>query len=87
MSRPTFEQAKSFYPERFTMEHVPTWAKRPLNDGRYYAPGFRTDREWYDNTKFPGEEGHMGGKRFCFTMGHTFPLGQWLTTAYVPGAK
>lgn len=82
MSRPTLSQAKSLYVHRFTMEHVPQWAKRPLNDGRYYAPQYRTDQEWYDNSTFPGEPGHVNGPRECFSTGQTFPLGQWLTKAY-----
>jgi hypothetical protein len=85
MSRPTFEQAKSLYPHRFTMEHVPTWAKRPLPSGRYYAPQFRTDAEWYANTTFPGESGHTGGLRYCTTKGATWPLGEWLNRAYERG--
>lgn len=82
MSRPSLEAAKAIYVHRFTMEFVPQWARRPLNDGRYYAPQFRTDAEWYANTLFPGEPGHPGGKNFCYTTGQTFPLGQWLDKAY-----
>lgn len=82
MSRPTFEQAKAQYVHRFTMDFVPQWAKRPLNDGRYYAPQYRSDQEWYDSTTFPGEPGHLGDKRHCFSGNPTFPLGQWLTKAY-----
>ena len=83
--RPSIEQAKAQYVHRFTMEHVPQWAKRPMNDGRYYAPQFRTDAEWYANTRFPGEPGHLGGKNECTTLNQTFPLGQWLTKAYERG--
>lgn len=84
MSRPTLEQAKSVYGHRFTAEHVPTWAKRPLPDGRYYAPQYRTDKEWYDNTVFPGEPGCIGGKHHCTTLFPSWPIGQWLTAAFDP---
>jgi hypothetical protein len=82
MSRPvTFEQAKARYLMRYTMEHVPQWARQECN-GRYYAPHFRTDREWYDNTKFKGEDGWLGVGTDCYTTGQTWPLGQWLDKPY-----
>lgn len=87
MPRPTFEQAKAMYVHRFTMEHVPAWAfeKRaePNRTFDYYAPHFRTDREWYENTKFRGDDGYcaMGGD--CQTTGQTWPLGQGLSAPYL----
>lgn len=83
----SFEEAKSRYVNRYTREHVPSWAKsRPCDHGgtesRYYAPQFRTDREWYDNTRFYGELGHIGRKADCFTTGQTWPLGQWLNKPF-----
>jgi hypothetical protein len=79
----TFNEATSRYVHRYTMEHVPAWARaRPCDHGgtetRYYAPQFRSDREWYDNTTFPGEPGHLGGRKYCYTTGQTWPLGMWL---------
>jgi hypothetical protein len=68
----TLAQAKSQYPHRFTMEHVPDWAKRsfhqqgtpltrnPNADKEWCAPQYRTDQEWYDNTVFPGESDSEG---------------------------
>lgn len=79
----SFEQAKARYPHRFTMEHVPAWSReRPCNHGGtetwFYAPHFRTDREWYDATLFPGE-GHVSKRDlYCFTQNLTWPLGQKL---------
>lgn len=83
MTRPTFEQAKAQYVNRFTMEHVPAWSRnRPCDHGgtetRYYAPQFRTDAEWYANTLFKGDPGWLGRGTDCFTTGQTWPLGQWL---------
>jgi hypothetical protein len=84
MKRPlSFEQAKAQYIQRYTLEHVPTWAGRtPADSGgtetRFYAPQFRTDREWYENTLFPGE-GHVGKhERQCYTTNQSWPLGKWL---------
>lgn len=83
----SFDQAKARYIHRFTMEHVPAWARlRPCDQGGtetwFYAPQFRTDREWYDNTLFPGE-GHVGKReKHCYTTGHTFPLGIRLEKPY-----
>ncbi len=90
MRKLSFEQAKARYVHRFTGEHVPAWALlRPCDSGgtetRYYAPQFATDREWYDATKFPGEEGHPfpdSRRGDCYTAGQTWPLGQWLDKPY-----
>jgi hypothetical protein len=78
----SFREACRRYPHRFTMEHVPAWARAPYyhtKAKRYvgYAPQFRTDREWYDNTTFPGDEGHpeFSGSD-CHTSGQTWPLGR-----------
>jgi hypothetical protein len=76
----TFEQAREAYVHRYTMEHVPAWAKRPCDNGKFYAPQFRTDREWFENTKFPPNNPFAHSKRdtSCYTSGQTWPLGQWL---------
>ena len=71
----TFEQAKAQFVHRFAMEHKPTWANQPLSDGKFYAPQFRSDREWYDNTVFPPENGK---RKYCTTSGQTWPLGMLL---------
>lgn len=79
----TFEQAKREYVHRFTMEHVPQWAKKPMPNGAFYAPQFKTDREWYENTLFPPHK-YSRSKRdtSCFTSGQTWPLGKSLTAVY-----
>jgi hypothetical protein len=79
MARPTLEQALAQYPHRYTMDHTPEWARRPRPDGTFYAPHFRSDREWYENTTFPGEGKHgLENRRFCHTSNQTWPLGQSL---------
>lgn len=82
--RPSFEQACSRYVHRFTMDHVPEWARMVREDGTFYAPQYRSDREWYDNTLFPGEAAYPFGKRdtSCFSTGATWPLGQSLAKPY-----
>lgn len=77
----TFEEAKRRYVHRYTMEHVPNWAFRP-HQGRYYAPQYRTDREWYDNTIFPREEGHHGEGTDCYSTNSSWPMGLWLDRPY-----
>ncbi len=89
MPRPlTLEQAKATYVHRYTMEHVPTWAKGPVGLCRrkedvkqFYAPQYRTDEEWYERTFFPGEEG-CPWDDCCLTTKATFPLGTWLDTPF-----
>lgn len=83
--RPSFEQACRMYVHRFTMENVPSWASRPCG-GKYYAPQFASDREWYDNTKFPGEPDHfLVDSLYCYTRNQTWPLGEWLHKPYRKG--
>jgi hypothetical protein len=78
MPRPiTFEKACRFYTNRYTMEHVPPWALAAAPNGKFYAPQFRTDREWYEKTKFHGES-EIADKHHCFTSGESWPMGQWL---------
>ena len=78
MPCPTLTQARALYPHRYTMEHVPQWARNPCG-GKFYAPHFRTDAEWYAATAFPGEPACIGDDgKHCLTTGQTWPLGQWL---------
>jgi hypothetical protein len=82
-NRYTLQEACNLYVQRFTMEHVPAWTQRQRADGTYYAPQFRTDAEWYANTKFHGDKGHPG-RWFtgCYTTGQTWPLGESLPAPY-----
>ncbi len=80
--RPSLDQARQEYPNRYTQEHAPLWAARQAPNGKYYAPHFRSDLEWYQHTKFPGEDGWIGISTDCYTTNQTWPLGQWLDQAY-----
>lgn len=81
----TFEQACRRYHQRFTMEHVPTWADKPVvqADGsvKYPAPHYASDKEWYDNTEFMGE-GTTAVTKYCRSMNRSYPLGKWLDEPY-----
>ncbi len=85
-TRPTLEQAKYLYVHRFTMEHIPQWALQP-HASKYYAPQYRTDQEWYDNTFFSGDEGHLGTAKECTSTNQSWPLGTWLDAPYTKGMK
>lgn len=84
----TLAQAKAQYVHRFTMEHVPAWANEPHlnhdnNTFKYYAPQYKSDKEWYDNTVFPGESDLcIKSDDHCYSSGKTWPLGQWLDKPY-----
>lgn len=83
MPRPTFAQACTAYVHRYTIDHVPAWALKPCEgNGRYYAPQFASDAEWYANTRFHGEPGHFGRRNECYTSGQTWPRGQWLDAPF-----
>lgn len=77
----SFEQAKAQFVHRYTVAHVPAWARKRCENGKFYAPQFRTDKEWYDNTEFYGE-GVTATKTHCHTSGQTWPLGQWLNKPF-----
>lgn len=78
--RMSFEEACRRYVHRFTMDYVPSWSQSTVNaTGKYYAPQYRSDAEWYQNTVFPP---HSILKNDCYSSGQTWPLGQWLTAPY-----
>lgn len=90
----SFEQAKARYVHRFTCQNVPDWSRFERSVGVFYGPHFLTDREWYENTVFPGETRNIAGhgsvylkasERHCHTMNHSFPHGQKLGAAYRQG--
>lgn len=83
IKRPTFEQACQDYIRRYTMEHAPGWSQAEKeNRPGFYAPQYRTDREWYEHTLFYGDPEHWGDRRHCISTGQTFPLGLWLESPY-----
>jgi septal ring-binding cell division protein DamX len=74
--------AKAAYPHRFTLEHVPAWARQQRVGGSYYAPQYRNDAEWYERTYFPGEAGIRANARHAQSNCPTWPLGQSLQAPY-----
>jgi hypothetical protein len=77
----SFDQACTQFTQRFTMEHIPAWARKQREDGTYYAPNYRNDREWYDNTVFHGES-DLASKSHCYSTNPTWPLGKVLCEAF-----
>ena len=80
----TLEQAKARYVHRFTMEHVPAWARLAIwseSGAKYHAPQFNSDQEWYDKTLFHGES-ELATLKHCYTSGQTWPLGRWLNKPF-----
>lgn len=78
----SFEDAKRQFVHRFTMDHVPDWAFKRAPNGRFYAPQYASDEEWYERTLFKGDDGHDGGSRYCDSRRQTWPLGEWLDKPY-----
>lgn len=77
----TFETAKATFVHRFTLEHVPAWSRKPFGDGTYPAPQYSSDREWYENTRFNGED-PLATSKYCYSSGQTWPLGKALSAPY-----
>lgn len=84
----SFDEARARFTNRYTADHVPAWA-RNMNpgNGKFYAPQFASDREWYENTRFYGEPDHIGRRDECYSVGATWPHGQWLAQPFVKGQK
>lgn len=81
----SFEQARRQFVHRFTMEHVPGWSRNPMNDGQFYAPQFKTDREWYDAHRFPGDEGLSVREEHSESIApETWPVGRYLSEPFSP---
>jgi hypothetical protein len=68
--------------KRYTLEHLPAWSSREVSPGRYFAPQFATDREWYDNTVFHGEPSHYGSETSYHSLNYSWPLGMALDKPY-----
>jgi len=78
MRKLTLAQAKAQFKNRYTLEHIPAWARTQCGNGKYYAPGYATDLEWYNNTEFFGEGQAATTRNECYSSNHTFPMGTWL---------
>jgi hypothetical protein len=85
----SFEEACNRYVHRFTMDHVPAWAQKPVarsspheGGGKYPGPHYGSDLEWYKNTEFPDRGGR---KRYCRSTRQTYPLGKWLDKPFTLG--
>lgn len=74
----TFEQACAMYVHRFTMEYVPQWSRTAAPNGKFCAPQYRSDREWYERTTFPTD----GRVKYCCSSDQTWPLGTFLDEPY-----
>lgn len=87
----SFEAACAGYKNRFTCEHVPAWSSQSFRDqggndqgdlsDLFCAPQYKTDKEWYDNTDFPGENGNTQ-HNVCHNRNQSWPLGKTLTAPY-----
>lgn len=88
----SFVEACRRYVNRYTMEHKPNWANVPVNPETgtrlyYYAPQYRTDREWYESTCYPGEGGISSRSSFCESTKQTWPIGKYLLAPFVIGEE
>jgi hypothetical protein len=45
-------RALAAYVHRFTGDHAPQWARKPMPDGKPYPLQFASDAEWLENTLF-----------------------------------
>ena len=76
----SFNRARNTYIHRYTLDHIPAWAREPHKPGIWYAPQYASDREWYEHTLFPGEGGIERDSKFCSSTRQTWPCGNWLNS-------
>lgn len=79
----SYEEARRRYTKRFTMEHMPAWAKKRLPNGKYPAPKYANDLEWYTRTEFIGE-GTLNVSRYIRENQPSYPIGRYLPKPYKP---
>ena len=79
----SFDQARNQYGHRFTADHIPAWAEKRLDVGKYYAPQYDSDAQWYERTLFNGED-EIADKNHCYSADESWPLGTFLPTPYTP---
>lgn len=46
------EEAKRAYVHRFTKDHTPAWARKPMPNGSAYPVQFASDADWLAHTLF-----------------------------------
>lgn len=68
--------ALAAYLHRFTRDHFPLWARKPMPDGGAYPCQFASDAEWLANTMFPVTV-RKGGKLGDHTRGHSRSYPTW----------
>jgi hypothetical protein len=68
------KQALNSYVHRFTKDHKPIWATKPMPDGRAYPVQFASDKDWLANTTFPTRNGKLvSGKNSDCHSTQTWP--------------
>ena len=77
MSKATQEEAKRRFVHRFTGDHKPEWAKKPMDNGKPYPLQFENDLVWLENTLFAvRKDGKLSeGVKFCQST-PTWPNGK-----------
>ena len=69
----TLAQACAQYPHRYTLDHIPQWARKAMANGSYPAPQYASDAEWYHLATFPGESGCHGNCKHMISGSPTWP--------------
>lgn len=62
------------YVNRYTLEHVPAWAKKPRPDGKPYPPQFADDNDWLQHTSFAVTKSGRLDRRVKHCLSHAQPI-------------
>ena len=74
----SFEAACKRFKKRFTLDHTPGWARHIVErTGKYQAPRYNSDMEWYQRSEFIGFA-TTGSRKYIRENDPTWPVGRWL---------
>jgi hypothetical protein len=73
----TQKDALNRFIHRFTGDHKPLWANKPMNNGKAYPLQFKDDTEWLNNTMFTvRNDGKLANNVHYCQSNPTFPNGK-----------
>lgn len=68
MSTRLQREAKACFVHRFTGDHKPLWARKPMPDGSAYPRQFANDQDWLANTVFAvRNDGELAKREACIS--------------------
>lgn len=77
----SIDEARRRFVKRFTLNHIPHWAKHKLPNGKYPGPRYESDQHWYATSEFIGF-GATGVRKYIREGKPTYPVGRFLDAPF-----